>query len=485
MLPGGLTREGLAMGVLNSLGLRRPAAPPSAAKGTFRLDDVTVINPMQDRRGNATIEISNGAVTAIVDTPEQASRDFAGCFALPGLIDMHVHLPPDNALRLTPWAALLYLQHGVTTIREAGDLDGTAVAAARKLDRDGAHPVPRVFSCGPFVGAGKAGFKNTILLEDAGARTADAAAARVKATGATFLKFYEGLTEPMIRALEQACARHGLRMMGHVPAGMRYEDARIAEVQHFFGVPLPETLERDTLTNRSCDWHAVDEHRMDEIVEATLKHGIANTPTIVTNLEMLCYRDFDLARRRPALRHVPPFYLDVIWHPERGRFGNRLPRDYLERQVVPAVAKKQALTKKLFDAGARLYLGTDVAQPFVIPGASLQQEMALFAEAGIGIEQIWKLATRDAGERLGVEGLGRIEAGAPADILLFRRDPTQRLDNFASLEAVIAAGSLYRSADLARALDTRSAYFNSPLIKPLARRGAEQALARALGPSRT
>ena len=472
------------MGVLNNLGLRRPAPPPIAAKGKFQLDGVTVVNPMQGRRSNATIEVSNGAVAAIANTQDPASRDFAGCFALPGLIDMHVHLPPDNALRLTPSAALLYLQHGVTTIREAGDLDGTAVAAARRLQRDGAHPVPRLFSCGPFVGAGKAGFKNTILLEDASARAADAAAVRVKATGATFLKFYEGLTEPMIRALEQACAGHGLKMMGHVPAGMRYEDARIAEVQHFFGVPLPQTLERDTLVNRSCDWHAVDERRMDEIVEATLKHGIANTPTIVTNQQMLCYRDFDIARCAPAMRNVPPFYLDVIWHPERGQFGNRMARDYLERQVVPAVAKKQRLTKKLFDAGARLFLGTDVAQPFVIPGASLQQEMALFVEAGIGIEQVWKLATRDAGDRLGIEGLGRIEAGAPADILLFRRDPTQSLDNLASLEAVIAAGRLYRSSDLAQALHASTAYFNSPLIKPLARRGAERALARALGPAR-
>ena len=419
-----------------------------------------------------------------MNTQDSGPRDFAGCFALPGLIDMHVHLPPDNALRLTPSAALLYLQHGVTTIREAGDLDGTAVAAARRMQRDGAHPVPRLFSCGPFVGAGKAGFKNTILLEDASARAADAAAVRVKATGATFLKFYEGLTEPMIRALEQACARHGLKMMGHVPAGMRYEDARIAEVQHFFGVPLPQTLERDTLVNRSCDWHAVDERRMDEIVEATLKHGIANTPTIVTNQQMLCYRDFDAARRDPAMRNVPPFYLDVIWHPERGRSGNRMAHDYLDRQVVPAVAKKQRLARKLYDAGARLFLGTDVAQPFVVPGASLQQEMALFADAGIGIEQVWKLATRDAGDRLGIEGLGRIEAGAPADILLFRRDPTQSLDNLASLEAIVAAGRLYRSADLAQALHASTAYFNSPLIKPLARRGAEQALARALGPAR-
>jgi Amidohydrolase family len=472
------------MGILNNLGLRRPAPPPVAANGRFQIDGVTIVHPMQGRRTNATIEVSGGAIAAIVNTHGPAPHDFAGCFALPGLIDMHVHLPPDNALKLTPSAALLYLQHGVTTIREAGDLDGTAVAAARKLAADGEHPVPRVFSCGPFVGAGKAGFKNTILLDDASARAADAAAVRVKATGATFLKFYEGLTEPMIRALEQACARRGLKMMGHVPAGMRYEDARIAEVQHFFGVPLPQTLERNTLVNRSCDWHAVDERRMDEIVEVTLKHGIANTPTIVTNQQMLCYRDFDAARRNPAMRDVAPFYLDVIWHPERGRSTNRMARDYLERQVVPAVVKKQRLARKLFDAGARLFLGTDVAQPFVVPGASLQQEMALFADAGIGIEQVWKLATRDAGERLGIEGLGCIEAGAPADILLFRRDPTQSLDNLASLEAVAVAGRLYRSADLAQALQTNTAYFNSPLIKPLARRGAEQALARALGPAR-
>src|SRR5215216_4524489 len=409
--------------MLNNLCLRRPAPPPIAAKGKFQLDGVTIVNPMQDRRANATIEVSGGAIAAILDTQGPGPRDFAGCFALPGLVDMHVHLPPDNALRLTPSAALLYLQHGVTTIREAGDLDGTAVAAARRLERDGAHPVPRLFSCGPFVGAGKAGFKNTILLEDASAHAADAAAVRVKATGATFLKFYEGLTEPMIRALEQACARHGLKMMGHVPAGISYEDARIAEVQHFFGVPLPQTLERDTLVNRSCDWHAVDERRMDEIVEVTLKYGIANTPTIVTNQRMLSYLDYDAMRRRPEMRNVPPFYLDVIWHPERGRASNRMQPDYLERQVTLAVKKKQQLAKKLFDAGAQLYLGTDVAQPFVVPGASLQEEMVLFAKAGIAVEQVWKLATRDAGERLGMPGLGRIETDAPADILLFRRDP--------------------------------------------------------------
>jgi hypothetical protein len=340
--------------------------------------------------------------------------------------------------------------------------------------------VPRLFWCGPFVGAGKASFRNTMLLPDASAQVTEAAALKVKATGATFMKFYEGLTGPMIRALEQACARHDLKIMGHVPAGLSYEDARIAEVQHFFGVPEPDTLERNALVNRSCDWHKVDQRRMEKIVEVTLKHGIANTPTIVTNHRMLCYRDFAAARRRDDMKYVAPFYPDVIWHPEHGRVNTRIAADYIERQVVPAIAKKQQLAKMLFDAGAKLYLGTDVAQPFVLPGLSLQEEMRLFAAAGIGVEQVWKLATREAGERLGVAGLGRIEPGAPADILLFRRDPTTTLDNLASLEAVIAAGKLYRMADLENAMRANAAYFNSPIIKPLARRGAEQALARAV-----
>jgi imidazolonepropionase-like amidohydrolase len=471
----------LSVPVLSRLGLRRPGPPRSTATGRFQISDVTVINPMHGRRANATIEVAEGAIAGISDTQTTPPSEFAGCFALPGLVDMHVHLPPDNALKLTRGAALLYLLHGVTSVREAGDLDGTAVAAARRLSEAGIDPVPRVFSCGPFVGAGKATFRNTILLEDSSAAAAEAAAVRVKATGASFMKFYEGLSEPMIRALERACARHGLGMMGHVPAGMHYEHARIAEVQHFFGVPEPQTLERDTLTNRSCDWHAVDERRMDRIVETTLKYGIANTPTIVTNQRMLCYRDFEAACREPDMQLVPPFYRDVIWHPDRGRPSNRMTRDYLERQVVQAVASKQRLAKKLFDAGAQLYLGTDVAQPFLVPGASLREEMALFTDAGIGPEQVWKLATRDAGDRLGVRGLGRVEADAPADILLFRRDPTISLRNLSSLEAVVTAGKLYRVADLAQAQQASQAYFASPLIKPLARRGAERALARAFG----
>jgi adenine deaminase len=109
----------------------------------------------------------------------------------------------------------------------------------------------------------------------------------------------------------------------------------------------------------------------------------------------------------------------------------------------------------------------------------------VFSSSSILPRSLWKLATWEPGDRLGIDGLGRVETGAPADILLFRRDPTQDLDNLASLDAVVSAGRLYRIDDLRTAMQSNTAYFSSPLIKPLARRGAEQALKRAFARPRS
>lgn len=102
----------------------------------------------------------------------------------------------------------------------------------------------------------------------------------------------------------------------------------------------------------------------------------------------------------------------------------------------------------LYDAGAQLYLGTDVQQPFVVPGISLHQEMRLFAKSGIAPEAVWKLATSDAGRSLGLAGLGTRANGAPADFLIFRKDPTKDLAALDSLEAVVMQGRLYTKASI-------------------------------------
>jgi adenine deaminase len=56
------------------------------------------------------------------------------------------------------------------------------------------------------------------------------------------------------------------------------------------------------------------------------------------------------------------------------------------------------------------------------------------------------------GGSLRVPGLGTLAPGAPADLLLFREDPTRDLGALATLEAVVADGRLYRRKTLDDAL---------------------------------
>jgi hypothetical protein len=50
------------MGILNSLGLRRPAPPRFSTEGEFQIAGVTLINPMHERRARATIQVSCGKI---------------------------------------------------------------------------------------------------------------------------------------------------------------------------------------------------------------------------------------------------------------------------------------------------------------------------------------------------------------------------------------------------------------------------------------
>ena len=182
---------------------------------------------------------------------------------------MHVHLPPDNALKLTPGR-------------------GAALSAARRHDRSrGRRSRRHGGRCGAALGQRRRPSRaQGVLLRSLRCRrqgrcsrtrscwrtrasaAAEAAARRVKAAGATFMKFYDGLTEPMIRALERACARHGLKIMGHVP-GRRSPTKRRASPRCSTSSACPDRR-RSSATRCStapATGTRSTRRRMDEIVE--------------------------------------------------------------------------------------------------------------------------------------------------------------------------------------------------------------------------
>ena len=439
-------------GVVVWRALRLPE-PPTPTQ-VFTLVDVTVVEPGVGRRVHQTLSVRRGAIRDLRPTSSADDTglfgDLRGAFVVPGLVDLHTHLPPGNALRLTPYAGLLYLAHGVTSIRDAGDIDGTAIPAARRAFRRELRPGPRVFACGPFVAGPPARWKNTILLERP--EDAEAVVSRLVADGFDCVKSYDGLDVPRVRALQAAAARHGLGVIGHVPEGLAYEEALVPNVQHLLGVPPPASLPRAHILDRVADWHAVDDARMDVVVRATLEHGIVNTPTLVSTHQLLLYEDYPLARDDPTVRLMPRLYRDVVWHPRRGLPVYReLSSPEWRTKVRDAYTKKLQLVRRLHEAGAELRVGTDTQQPFVVPGASVHEEMRLFRSAGIGLEETWAIASVRAAADLPKRGLGRLEAGAPADFLVLRADPTRDPEAIRTLEAVVIRGRLYTREQLDRA----------------------------------
>ena len=56
------------------------------------------------------------------------------------------------------------------------------------------------------------------------------------------------------------------------------------------------------------------------------------------------------------------------------------------------------MTKALHDAGAKVFLGTDTDNPYLVPGFSLHDELAYLVQAGFTPYEAIEAGTRNAAE---------------------------------------------------------------------------------------
>jgi cytosine/adenosine deaminase-related metal-dependent hydrolase len=113
----------------------------------------------------------------------------------------------------------------------------------------------------------------------------------------------------------------------------------------------------------------------------------------------------------------------------------------------------------------------------IVPGAALHEELRLLAGAGIPPEDVMAIATRGSAGVFGVDGLGTLRPGAPADLAIFREDPTRDLAALDSLMAVVADGRVYTR----EMLDAQLERYRSEFDHPLSRNVATPAMRALLG----
>jgi len=314
----------------------QPPAPLALPERGAVLHDVTVIDPGRERIDHRRLVVTGDKITAIQPALPGGDNPFSGMYVLPGLADLHVHFPPSALAGQTELFAFLYLYHGITAARDAGDVDGTASDPARSGIAEGRFPGPRLFACGLFVDGEPPLWKNSVVARnpEEGRRAVRTIANR----GYDCVKVYDQLDAETLAAIREAAHERGLPVIGHVPWRVPYEEARLDDAQHMIGIqPPPADPATAKFPFLLAEWEQLDDERLDRLIAESKRSKIAITPTLVVLDRLIHSEDYASMLREPDVQMVPAFYRNVVWNPNGGMSiaGQMKPEDFsMVRRVL-------------------------------------------------------------------------------------------------------------------------------------------------------
>ena len=411
--------------------------------------DVTVV-PMDEERlvESQTVLVKGGRIVSVgpmtsTNVPDDAERiDGRGRYLLPGLADMHVHYAE-------PSYAALFLANGVTTVR---NMAGTPLhLAARDRIARGEESGPTMWTCGPIMDGPRPAWPGSVVIETR--EDAERAVAEQREQGYDFLKVYSNLSREAYNAIIAAADEHDMPVAGHVPTQVGVQhvlDSGQASIEHVQGYLLALTDDEPAgLTYFERMMHAVergDESRIPELAARTAASGAWNCVTLVVHRRMGRGRvAYEEERLRPELRYLSPA-CETQWKDQLGRSGDP---DRTRWAVGRAEELRAKIVRALHDAGAPLLLGSDTPNPFVIPGFSIHEELALLVAAGLSPYEALRTGTHDAAVFLGVaDEFGTVAVGLRADLILVEGNPLTDVATVAGPAGVMSRGHWFPAVRL-------------------------------------
>jgi len=440
----------------------------------------TAIDPAAGRStSDAVLIIDGDKITAVgpraeIKIPPDARQiDCTGTFLIPGLWDMHVHVAGLTADPKWSRNALLPLlvANGVTGIRDmGGNLE--ALRDWRREIEAGALVGPRIVAAGPFLGDGKPGTPDTIVV--ANPEDARRAAQEVKSRGADFVKILSRLSRESFLALAGAAKKQGLDLVGHVPDSISATEAANAGmkcIEHIFysNLAFDCSAQEAALRRQRAEAAAkkdsaalskirtaaettFDPKKADALWQVFLRNKTWICPTLIAIRTVGRVSELAANENDPRLAYLPTA-LRAQWTPQA-----------MAKEVTPESAKwwlEQSdydlkIARAMHAAGVPILAGSDSLDPFNYPGSSLHEELELLVQAGFSPMEALQTATINPArflERDKPGGFGTIAPGRLADLVVLDANPLDRIANTKRIRAVIMNGKLRERAELDRLLD--------------------------------
>jgi len=445
----------IALAQIFIMALRVPSPLPAPAR-SFTLERVILTEPGQPQRGPVRVVVRDGLIASIesviaIEQAEAEPPEFVDAYVLPGFTDSHAHFPTLGLPGDAEFTSLLMLRHGVTRVRLVGGVDPSDLTRYRIRIRDGDAPGPLYFGCGPFIDGEDPILPGAHVVTNR--QEARRAVFALADQGVDCIKAYEMLNRESAIALREAAHERGLPVVGHTPRFVSFEDARFDDHQHLRGVHPPFENERLEYPHFLRAWLRHGPERMAEVIRISLEYGIAHTPTLSAVDATLQAEDWAAWQRGNIMQQWLPHARDGFWSADVGFNPVRFMGSDDFALIRQASKRQRETVKAFFDAGVPIHTGTDSNAPNLVPGASLHRELRLLVEAGLTPDQALEASTKTSARFLGIPNAGQLRVGAPADLLVFKENPTADLDALDTLVAVAAAGRFYRTNEIEDRLD--------------------------------
>jgi imidazolonepropionase-like amidohydrolase len=361
-------------------------------------------------------------------------------YIMPGLAEMHAHIPGANQGEVYMKAVLgLYLSQGITTIR--GMLGQPAHLEMRELAAAGEIDSPRIFTSGPSFSG------NSVTdPEQARQRVRDQ-----KEAGYDLLKFHPGLSVELFEAITEEANAIGIEFSGHISHAVGLErslEVGQGSIDHLdrymeFLAGNPEDREDPSIIYFGYDlaWDA-DESLIEEAARITREAGVWNVPTntLMVNVFSPDYSPEEM-NNWPGMEFTPQNsrqgWINFVTQLRSGS-------DYDADKARRFLELRDKLTLALHNEGAGLLLGADAPQIFNPPGYSAHRELELLVNAGLSPYEALKTGTVNVGIYLGEENqTGKVAPGFRADLILLSGNPLETIPFHDHIEGVMMHGTYY------------------------------------------
>ncbi len=390
--------------------------------------------------------------------------DGAGKYVIPGLWDMHAHLfmQFDPIRQQLP----LFTAYGVTGIRVMNTpmLTG-ALARYREVQTqiaDGALVGPRVLAIGTWSVNGAAGVPNNApaFYKTQTAEEGRQLARFAKEQGYDFIKIYGGIPRDGYLGLTSEARTLGIPFAGHEPnemSALELSNAGQRSLEHSRIFLLNCWPGADSMRKRLTTAHhtvlrqrMVDEYSPGmcaEVFRTFAKNGTYITPTHVTR-RMDAFANDPAFRADARLRYIP-IRQQMGWYTDANGMVAADPSPAGRKAFMDFYRKGLTLTRDAYRAGVPVMLGTDAGDSFVIPGASVHDELGELVKAGLSPAEALRAATLSGATFLGrTAEFGTVQAGRVADLVILDANPLANIANAQRIHTVIRGGRVFGRAAL-------------------------------------